>query len=221
VHGVALDRGSKQGVGADGGAYPVAAIGFDKVKTCVGWNSVDREQIAKLRHCLNSDVDEVVDALSKQLVQFKGTQELLANTRFVQRLHSLLSEWLMGLLDGTFDEEYVQMRWAFVRDLVEVDLTFEDLLLLEGLARKRLFELAKVRLGDGSGGLLETIYTLDKALCLDRALIFSCYTEIRDAEIERSLLDRFLAITGFSRTLYENLAEAREWSEAIQQARFP
>jgi hypothetical protein len=58
---------------------------------------------------------------------------------------------------------------------------------------------------------------LDKAMCLDIALIYSGYTQVRDAEIERSMLDRFLAITGFSRTLYENLAEAREWNDVLQQ----
>ena len=45
-------------------------------------------------------------------------------------------------------------------------------------------------------------------------LIYSGYLQVHDTEMERALLDRFLTITGFSRTLYENLVEAREWSEA-------
>ena len=53
---------------------------------------------------------------------------------------------------------------------------------------------------------------LDKALNLDLALIYSAYLAARDAEMERALLDRFLAVTGFSRTLYENLADTREWN---------
>jgi hypothetical protein len=58
--------------------------------------------------------------------------------------------------------------------------------------------------------------TLDKALNLDLALIYSAYLEVRDAEMERALLDRFLSVTGFSRTLYENLVEARGWSREGQ-----
>jgi hypothetical protein len=50
-------------------------------------------------------------------------------------------------------------------------------------------------------------------LNLDLALIYITYREVYDAQMERTLLDRFLAITGFSSTLYENLAEARVWSE--------
>jgi len=186
---------------------------FDKIKTCVGWDRADQTRIAELRRWLDSDVTEVIETLGKQLAQFKDTQPLMANVRFVQRLHSVLHEWLMGLLDGTFDGEYIKERATFGRRLVEVDLTFEDVILLEELTRRQLLELARRRLGERPQMLSSTMRTLDKALNLDLTLIYSGYLQARDAEMERALLDRFLAITGFSRTLYENLAEAREWSE--------
>jgi hypothetical protein len=81
------------------------------------------------------------------------------------------------------------------------------------LTRKQLFELAQRQLGEHPQALSDTIITLDKALNLDLALIYSSYLQVRDAEMERTLLDRFISITGFSRTLYENLAEAREWTK--------
>ena len=62
--------------------------------------------------------------------------------------------------------------------------------------------------GDRDG--IETVAHLRAHL--DLALIYSAYLEVRSTEMERALLDRFLAVTGFSRTLYENLAEAREWT---------
>ena len=105
-----------------------------------------------------------------------------------------------------------------VQRLIEVDVAFEDVILLEGLTREKLLQLAQANLNGGSEPLSDTMRALDKALRLDLALIHSGYIQARDAEIERSLMDRFLAITGFSRTLYENLAEAREWeSVAVQQ----
>ena len=124
----------------------------------------------------------------------------------------------MGLFKGTFDGEHIEGRWEFGRKLVEIDMTFEDIILLEELARKQLFEFAQEELGECSQVLSSTMRTLDKALNLDLALIHSAYLETRDAEMERVLLDRFLTVTGFSRTLYENLAEARGWwSEEAQQ----
>jgi len=182
---------------------------FDRVKVYVGWDLADRARIAKLRLCLDSDLTEVVEALGKQLVKFKGAQPLMANVRFVQRLHSVLRKWLVGLLDGTFDGEYVQERWVFGRKLVEIDLTFEDIILLKELAREQLFQFAQRTLGERPQVLSSTMCTLDKAFNLDLALIYSAYLEARDAEMERALLDHFLMVTGFSRTLYENLAETR------------
>ena len=91
---------------------------------------------------------------------------------------------------------------------------------MEGLTRKKLLEVAQVRQNGGSEPLSDMMRALDKVLCLDLALIHNGYIQIRDAEIERSLLDRFLAVTGFSRTLYENLAEAQEWNSVrLQQTR--
>jgi len=189
---------------------------FARAKLCVGWDSADRTRIAELRNCLDSDLNGMVESLGRQLVQFKDTQSLMANARFVHRLHSVLREWLVGLLDGTFDGEYVQERWAFGRKLVEIDIKFEDVILLEGLARNQLFEFAQEKLNECPQGLSSTMRTLDKALNLDLALIYSAYLEVRDAEMERALLDRFLRVTGFSRTLYENLAEARGWGEGLR-----
>jgi hypothetical protein len=183
---------------------------FDRVKMYVGWDLADRARIAKLRRCMDSDLEQVVEDLGQQLVKFKGTQPLMSNKRFVRRLHSVLDEWLSGLLDGTFDSEYVEGRLAFGQKLVETDLTFEDVILLEELTRRQLLEFAEESLGEHPAVLSSTMHTLDKALNLDLTLIYSAYLEARDAEMERALLNQFLTVTGFSRTLYENLAGARK-----------
>lgn len=181
---------------------------FDIIKAQVGWDKNDKARIATMRSCLDSNDSDVVDALAKRLTQLNGMQPLMSNMRFARRLYGVLREWLMGLLDGTFDGERSQERWTLGQRLVDVDLTFEDLILLEGLARKQLFELAQERVCESPDSLSEMMYTLDKALNLDLMLIYSGYLQVRDTEMERALLDRFIAVTGFSRTLYENLAEA-------------
>jgi hypothetical protein len=158
----------------------------------------------------------MVESLGEQLVRFKDVQFLMANARFVQRLHDVLREWLVGLLEGTFDEEYVQRRWAFASSLGEIDLRFEDIILLRELTWCQLFEVAQYCdcLGGDPQKLSSTMRTLDKALNLDLALTYSVCLEVRDAEMERALLNRFLAVTGFSRTLYENLAGTRARTKA-------
>lgn len=188
----------------------MVTVWFERIKACVGWSPTDRERIVRLRDCLDSDLDAIIESLGEQLAQLKGTQPLMANARFVRRLHGVLREWLTGLLDGTFDEDYAQARCGFGQRMAEADLTFEDLILLETIARKQLAELARRRLDGHSRTISSVLHTLEKALCLDLALVHGGYLQVHDAQMERELLDRFLTITGFSRTLYENLAETRE-----------
>ncbi len=196
------------------GGMCLAMIGsFDKVKLYVGWDIADRDRLATLRHCLDSELGEVVETLGRQLVRFKGTQPLMTNAHFVRRLHDVLRDWLMGPLGGTFDDEYVKDRLAFGRELVAAGLAFEDVILLEELARTQLFDSVRRRFGENHQVLSSVMRTLGKAFSLDLELIYSAYHDVRDAQMERALLDRFLSVTGFSRTLYENLAEARERRE--------
>ena len=185
---------------------------FDRVKMCVGWDSTDRERMDQLRHCMDSDLTKVIENLGEQLAEFKGTQPLLSNKRFARRLHGVLREWLNGLLGGTFDQEYVQGRSTFGRRLVEIDLKFEDIILLEELTRRQILGFVEESLDERPAVSPSTLSTLDKAFNLDMALIYSAYLKVHDAQMERALLDRFLTVTGFSRTLYENLAGARGWN---------
>lgn len=188
---------------------------FNVVETFVGWNEDDRARIAELRHCLNHRRADIIDTLGKQLTQIRNMQPLMSNARFVSRLYSVLGEWLNGLLNGAFDEERVQERIAFGKNLRDRDLTFEDIILLNGLVRRQLFDLAQEQPCPGSATLSSVMYTLDKSLTLDMILIYSGYRRVREAEMERALLDRFITVTGFSRTLYENLAEAQGYVQLV------
>jgi hypothetical protein len=199
-------------VGADGG--PMAWV--EKLRSCIDWNEEDQARLADVRALLLSEREETVQDLGERLVASNGTQALIANARFIRRLHGLLDEWLTGLLGGAFDEAYVERRRSLGQELADVDLTFEDVILLEGMARQRIFELAQRRLDARPQRLSSMMHTLDKALSRDLALIYEGYLDVRDAEMEQTLLDRFLAITGFSPTLYDSLAEARRWDQGDQ-----
>jgi len=185
---------------------------LNEIKTYIGWDGDDQARLADLRRWLDSDASDMAKVLGDQLVQFRGVQSMMDNPRFALRLHGVLLDWLEELLNGTFDDAYIEQRQAFGEELARLELSFEDVILLEGLVRKHLFELAQKRLDGHPQAFLSTMYTLNKALDFDLALIHNSYLQARDAEMERALLDRFLAITGFSPTLYESLAEARGWN---------
>ena len=185
----------------------------DKVRSCVDWSEQDRARLAELRSWLGPRREEMIDDLGDQLIEFNGVQPLMTNVRFAQRLRRVLREWLMGMLSGTFDEVYIDKRITLGQKLAEVDLSFEDVILLEGMTRQRLFELAQERLDGQPQRLSSMMHTLNKALNCDLALVYTGCLDIRDAEMERALLDRFLNVTGFSPTLYESLVEAWRWNQ--------
>jgi hypothetical protein len=185
----------------------------EKVRSCVDWSEQDRARLAELRDWLTPRGEEIVEGLGEQLIQFNGVRPLMTNARFARRLHTVLREWLTGLLHGTFDDTHIEERQALGRKLADVNLAFEDVILLEGIARQRLFELAQEKLEGQPRRLSAMMHTLNKALDCDLALVYVGCLDIREAEMERALLDRFLTVTGFSPTLYESLVEAWRWSQ--------
>lgn len=190
----------------------------EKVRSCVDWSEQDRARLAELRDWLAPRTEEIIADLGEQLIQFNGVRPLMTNARFARRLHTVLREWLTGLLDGTFDEATIEERQALGRKLADVDLAFEDVILLEGMARQRLLELAQENLDGQPLRLSAMMHTLNKALDCDLALVYVGCVDIRDEEMERALLDRFLAVTGFSPTLYESLVEAWRWTQQAERA---
>jgi hypothetical protein len=190
----------------------------EKVRSCVDWSEQDRTRLAKLHDWFAPRSEEFVEVLGEQLIQLNGVRPLMTNTRFARRLHGVLREWLVGLLDGAFDDAHIEERQALGRKLADVDLAFEDVILLEGMVRRRLFELAQEKLDGQPRRLSSMMHTLNKALDCDLALVYVGCLDSRDARMEQALLDRFLTVTGFSPTLYESLVEAWRWSQQAERA---
>jgi len=185
----------------------------DKVRLSVDWREGDQARLAELRRWLDPKSEEIVEDLAERVVKFNGAEPLMSSARFVQRLHGLLTEWLTGVVEVSFDEDRAEKRRTLGRNLADVNLSFEDVILLENMARERLLALAQAELGEHSRALSSTMQTLSKAMTCDRALVYAGCLDLHDAELEQALLDRFLTITGFSPTLYESLAEAWRWNQ--------
>ncbi len=185
----------------------------DKVKLCVDWREGDRERLAQLRAWLDGECDDVIEVLAGRLIKSNGSQSLMKNARFTRRLHDVLREWLDGLFEAPFDNGGAEKRRALGQKLADVDLTFEDVILLEGMMRQRLFVLAHERFDEHSPELLSTMNALNRAMTYDRGLIYTGCLDLHDEKLENTLLDRFLTVTGFSPTLYESLVEAWRWNQ--------
>lgn len=181
----------------------------EKVRSCIEWNGEDRARLAAVGEWLAAEREGIVEDLGERLATFNGMRGLMTNVRFMERLHGVLRQWLMGLFDGAPAGERRDVGHALAR----VDLGFEDVILLEGLMREHVFEVAQRHLSGDPDRLSDVMRTLDKALNRDLALVHAGYLDVRDAKMEQALLERFLAITGFSPTLYDSLAQAWHWQQ--------
>jgi len=180
---------------------------LEAVKVCTGWNEDDQERIQQLHLWLDTHLSDVVTVLAAELAECNGVKPLMSNKRFVEGLHNLLRDWLKGFLDGGFDGLYAERRKAFGRKLLNSDLAFEDVILLQGLARQEMLKLIQEKLQGRPEELLSMMSAVDKAMNVDSALVYRGYLQVRDDQLEQELLDQFIDVTGFSRTLYENLTE--------------
>ena len=194
-----------------GGRDEPAVAWLERARQGCGWTADDERRIDAIRQWVTPEVAEIITLLTGRLVQLKETQPLMSNTRFVKRLHEVLQEWFLGLLESPLEQASLDHKVALGRKFVEIELEFEDIILLESMAHAQLQALVRGNVEADAEEFVPTMDTLNKALCLHLALLHRGYFKVRDAVMERTMLDRFLAVTGFSRTLYENLAGSREW----------
>lgn len=187
----------------------------DRAKLCMEWAEGDEERLVRLREWMAPEEDAFVDGLVEYVTELEGVPRLLVNGRFTGRLHALLQEWVSGLLAPAYcDVEHQERRRDLGRRLARLNINYEHVILLDGIASRSLLTVVTENLEDCADQLSPTLDVLHKALAYDRGLIHAGFVELRDSEMEQALLDRFLAITGFSPSLYEGLAETWEQDQA-------
>lgn len=182
----------------------------DRAESWIGWDEKDEKRLASLRTWMVSVEEELLDVLVERATELDGFPRPLRNDRFTARLHALLEEWLSGLLAPARDVECQEQRRNLGYQLARLDLTYQDILLLEATAHRRLVMMVNRNVDGCTDQLSPTLGALSKTLTYDRGLVYAGFAALRDNEMEQALLDRFLTITGFSRTLYEGLAEIWE-----------
>lgn len=201
-----------RGAAVDGGMM----VWDDKVRSCVKWREGDPARLAQLRAWVDSEREAIIEELAESLIELNGARTRKSNARLVRRLQDVLGQWLLGLTDVAFegdDNDRAERRRAVGRKLAHVNLTFEDVTVMEAIAEERLFAMAWRRLGDEPERLALMMQALSKAMTYDRAFVHAGCLDLHDAELEQALLDRFLTVTGFSPSLYESLAEAWRWTQ--------
>ena len=148
--------------------------------------------------------------LQSQLVFFKRMQPLMLNTRFADTLHRVSCVWMDGPLLADYTESYGEHRVLTVQRLASLDLALADTILLRDLVRRELLALATKRLGGDDVAMPAMQEAIDQSISLDLMVVCDICQQLHDEEMEKALLDLFLSVTGFSRSLYEGMTVVQE-----------
>lgn len=145
---------------------------------------------------------EVTDMFYQHLLSIPRVQPFLNNR--VDSLQISHEEWLQGLFLAQFDAAYTRSIYSLGGIHGEIQLPAEFMSGAMSIIQGYLIRLLREVYAEQPEILLESL------LAINAALGFSLYI-MQEAYQSSSLdneLERFLAITGMSRSLFENLAKA-------------
>lgn len=166
---------------------------------------LDEEKI-RILHAIAPDVDSglagVTGMFYQHLLSIPRVQPFLNG-----RVHSLQAshqDWLRKLFSAQFDVEYARMVYELGGVHGEIQLPAEFMAGAMSIIQGYLIGLLRNTYAEQPELLLESL------LAINSALGFSLYImqEAYQSSSQDNELERFLAITGMSRNLFENLAKA-------------
>jgi hypothetical protein len=183
---------------------------LEEVVTAVGWDARDVQRVTELREWLDPEMPRVAEILLAWCIQYLGGEEGAGNQRFLKRVRSAVEGWLEGMVSGPLRPGGARRRLDVLQELAELGLSVEGTVCLSAVAKAELLRLGRLRLGTDNARVWGLVGTLDKLVSLDLAVACDGYRLMHESSLQERLLGRFLAITGFSPSLYRSLESARQ-----------
>ena len=146
---------------------------YRELQQYVGWSEEDPAAIARVRPLLLPILPSLIEDFYNQVLTNPHTRiAITGGDAQVQRLKGTLQAWLVELLEGPYDSEYVQRRWRVGRKHVEIGLpqVFTSAA-LSRIRRRLTAELLRNADVDPVSFL-----ALDRLIDLDLAIVEEAYT---------------------------------------------
>lgn len=163
----------------------------------------DEERIKKIAPAVKKHADSVVDAIYDHLVKYPETKRFLPDEATIRHLKVTQKAYFNRLLDGPYDERYVEERVRIGLAHVRVDLKPQWYMgtycLYLRLVTEALFKEAGGTFRKSNGGLLPQLESLMKVIFFDMALSIDAYiSRLMQDQVERDGM----------RTVLEQVAES-------------
>jgi signal transduction histidine kinase len=160
---------------------------YRELQSYVGWTEADAERIVAAAPILEPFLGALIDDFYEEIERHPDARKVITGGRAqIERLKGTLIQWIRDLLSGVYDEDYVSRRWRVGWRHVEIGL--EQVFTNVALSRLRtglVRALQESWPGDPMV-LRETVYSLDKLLDLDLAIIEDAYQAEYSARLQRN-----------------------------------
>jgi hypothetical protein len=158
--------------------------------------------LGELSHLIKPHLPAVTDNFYSVLVDIPKAQPFLDGR--IDTLKQTHVRWLEQVFNGPFDVNYTKAMYQVGDVHVKVELPVEFMAGAMTLVGTRINELLGELLQNDPHRLRQSITAVNAVLGFTLMIMQQSYESSRLAEE----LDRFLKITGMSRTLFDNLASA-------------
>lgn len=166
---------------------------YQELQRYVGWEDADGERIRSIAGLVEANLAALIDDFYAEIEKHPEAGKVITGgAEQIERLKGTLRGWLVELVSGKYDADYVKRRWRVGWRHVEIGL--DQVFTNVALSRLRggIIRVLRSSWGDDQTELANVIESLNKLLDLDLAIIEDAYQAEYMARLQRS--ERLAAI---------------------------
>lgn len=157
---------------------------FDELKRYVGFDESDEARLRALAPIVAPHQVRIVDDFYAHILDHRDARRSITGGEAqVERLKQTLIQWVNGLFQGPWDQQYYERRARIGRRHVEIDLPQQYMFTAVNVIRGHLIE---VILDSDDGDARRAVHALNKLLDMELAIMLHTYREDHLTRMQRT-----------------------------------
>ncbi len=155
---------------------------FAELKAWIGFGPVDENALRAAWPHVMPRLDDITERFYSKAMAFPGAARVFQDEQQVERLRVTLRQWVKELLNGPWDDAYLQRRERIGRVHVEVGLESRYMITAMNVVREQLCAIIAA-----AGEPHSSCTSVHRVCDIDLAIMTSTYVERREAREVRTL----------------------------------
>lgn len=156
-------------------------------KAYLDFTEKDIALLGELKDLIHRHADEIIDSFFGHLLQFKEIRSFLPDEETVERVKCTQKAYLLMLVEGNYDEKYVEHRLKVGKTHDRIDLHPNWYIGAYCLYHRIIYPLIIKTYKDQHDKIIDYILVLDKIMNLDMQLAMDAYIHSYHAALEEKV----------------------------------